>query len=113
MNPDGSIDRDEEQAIGRTPEMEEQSPTPQFQLVLMTRTGQFVIGASDTVNDLVDQAKYWLQGSSAGAQLVDTDVQSIILQEVDPATGEYVDGETLPVEDKKDVITQARNLGAR
>jgi hypothetical protein len=98
---------------GRTPEMEEDSPTPQFQLVLLTDADQFVIAASDTVNDMVEQAKIWLQSSTAGQQLVDSQVRSIILQEVDPATGDYVDGEEIPVADKADVVTQARNLGAR
>lgn len=99
--------------LGRTPEMEEESVVPQFQLVLITDDGQYVIGASDTVNDLVDQAKIWLQSSTTGQQLVDSQVRSIILQEVDPNTGDYVDGEELPVTDKADVITQARTLGAR
>lgn len=87
--------------------------TPQFQLMLKASTGSYLLGASDTVNDLVDQAKYWIQASSTGAQLVDGQLRSIILQELDPKTGAYVDSEELPVNDKADVVRQARALGAR
>lgn len=100
-------------ADAAAPGEEQDNPTPQFQLVLRTTDGDNVIAASDTVNDLVDQAKYWLQASPTGAQLVDSQVRSIILQELDPKTGAYVDGQELPVTDKADVLTQARKLGAR
>ncbi len=85
----------------------------QFQVNLTTVTGDYIIAASDTVNDLVDQAKYWLGSTSTGMQLTDGQVRSITLQELDPATGAYVNGESLPVEDKKDILAQVRLLGAR
>lgn len=99
-----------EQAL---PPGEDVGNTPQFQLLLREVAGDHILGASDTVNDLVDQAKIWLNATDAGAAITDASVRSIILQEVDPATGAYVDGEELPVESKQDVVTQARNLGAR
>lgn len=114
MDYDAEDRREEREAVGRTPQMtEEQNPTPQFQLVLRTTDGDHVIGASDTVNELVDQARYWLNASPVGAEMVDTQIQSLILQEVDQATGNYVDGEEIPVASKADVIAAARDLGAR
>ena len=97
----------------QAPEVPEENPTPQFQLVLRTVAGDQVIAASDTVNDMVEQAKIWLNATDAGAAITDASVRSIILQEVDPATGAYVDGEELPVDSKQDVVAQARNLGIR
>ena len=97
----------------RMPAEEQDNPTPQFQLVLRASDGDHVIAASDTVNDMVDQARYWINVSPAGMKMLDNDVQSLILQEVDPATGAYVDSKELPVEDKKDIITKARQLGSR
>ena len=105
-------DRREEREANQAPG-QDVGNTPQFQLMLRTDTGDYLVGASDTVNDLVDQAKYWIQASSTGAQLVDTQLRSIMLQELDPQTGAYVDGEELPVENKADVVRQARALGAR
>ena len=42
--------------------------TPEFQLVLRTTDGDHVIAASDTVNDLVDQAKYWMNVTDTAAE---------------------------------------------
>ena len=87
--------------------------TPQFQLLLRATDGDHIMAASDTVNDLVEQAKFWLNAGDAGNALTDAMVRSIILQELDPATGAYVDSTELPVESKADVIKQARAIGAR
>lgn len=95
------------------PPGEDAGNVPQFQLLLRATDGDHVMAASDTVNDLVEQSKIWLNATDAGAAITDASVRSIILQEVDPATGAYVDGEELPVESKQDVVAQARNLGAR
>ena len=114
MDYDAEDRREEREAVGRTPQMtEEENPTPQFQLVLRTTDGDHVIGASDTVNDLVDQARYWLNANPIGAEMVDSQVRSIILQEVDPTTGDYVGGDEIPVASKQEVIAAARDLGAR
>lgn len=105
-------DRREEREAGLPPG-QDAGNIPEFQLLLRTTEGDHILGASDTVNDLVDQAKAWMGASTAGGALLDSQVRSIILQQVDPQTGAYVDGEELPVESKQDVIAQARNLGAR
>lgn len=95
------------------PEAPVESEIPQFQIDLRTRTGSFVIAASDTVNDLVDRAKAWMGTTDQAGKINDSEVREVALMEVSPETGEYVDMEVLPVEDKKDVITQVRKLGAR
>ena len=105
-------DRREEREANQAPG-QDAGNFPQFQLVLRATDGDHVLGASDTVNDLVEQAKIWLNATDAGAAITDAMVRSIILQEVDLVTGNYVDGEELPVESKQDVVAQARNLGAR
>lgn len=105
-------DRREEREAG-LPEGQDVGAIPQFQLLLRATDGDHVLGASDTVNDLVDQAKIWLNSTSGGSAITDAQVRSIILQEVDPTTGAYVDGEELPVESRADIVAQARTLGAR
>lgn len=102
-----------EEAEGRTPALEQDNPTPQFQLVLRASDGDHVMAASETVNDLVDQAKYWLNASDAGAAITDAMVQSVVLQEVDPATGSFVDSQELPVDSRGSILSTARDLGAR
>ena len=87
--------------------------TPQFQLLLRATDGDHIMATSDTVNDLVGQAKIWLNASDEGMAITDAQVRSIILQELDPQTGAYVDSQELPVESKGDIITQARKIGAR
>lgn len=109
-----------EPQLGATPPVEEQMPegqdvgnTPQFQLLLRTTQGDFIIAASDTVNDMVDQARYWINATDTGSQLNDSQVRSVILQELDPQTGAYVDSTELPVQTKQQIIQQARAIGAR
>lgn len=102
-----------EEAEGRTPTLEQDNPTPQFQLVLRATDGDHVMAASETVNDLVDQAKYWLNASDAGAAITDAMVKSVVLQEVDPATGSFVDSQELPVDSRGSILSTARDLGAR
>lgn len=102
-----------EEAEGRTPKLEQDNPTPQFQLVLRATDGDHVMAASETVNDLVDQAKYWLNASDEGAAITDAMVTSVVLQEVDPATGSFVDSQELPVEGRGDILGAARQIGAR
>ena len=104
---------DAPQGEGDASRAPQQSATPQFQLLLRSTAGDNVIAASNTVNDLVDQARFWINASDTGAQMLDSAVRSIILQELDPTTGAYVDSTELPVESKQDIITQARNIGAR
>lgn len=113
MPPMQMNDSEGSEALGRTPELEEDNPTPQFQLVLRASDGDHVMAASETVNDLVDQAKYWLNASDAGAAITDAMVQSVVLQEVDPATGNFVDSQELPVDNRGDILGAARKIGAR
>lgn len=81
--------------------------------MLETTQGDFVIAASDTVNGLYDQAKNFLNISDQGAQINDGQVDKVTLQEVDPNTGDYVDGQSYPVTDKKDVLAKVHLMGAR
>lgn len=104
-------DRREEREADMT-EVPEQD-IPQFQLVLRASDGDHVMGASSTVNELVEQAQYWLNASDEGIAIKDSQVRSVILQEVDPATGAYVDSREIPVDTKQQVIQAARTMGAR
>lgn len=92
---------------------EQATEGPQFQVNLSTTTGPYLIASSDTVNDLVDQAKYWLGSTDSGMQLNDGQVQSVTLQELDPQTGNYVDGQAVPVASKAEVVSAIRDMGAR
>lgn len=114
MDYDAEDRREAREAEGRTPQLEQDNPTPQFQLVLRASDGDHVMAASETVNDLVGQAKYWLNASDAGAAITDAMVQSVVLQEVDPATGNFVDSQEIPVDGGRGgILGAARKLGAR
>lgn len=91
----------------------DQNPTPQFQITLGTTQGDFVIAASDTVNDLYDQAKNWMNISDEAARITDGQIRSCTLQEVDPNTGNYVDSKSYPCSDKKEVLAKVHLMGAR
>ncbi len=106
-------DAEDRREEGRTPALEQDNPTPQFQLVLRATDGDHVMAASETVNDLVDQAKYWLNAGDAGNAITDAMVQSVVLQEVDPATGSFVDSQEIPVDSRDGILGAARKLGAR
>ncbi len=85
----------------------------QFQIELLTTDGNFNIAASQTVNDLVRQAKYWLNITDRGMKLRDDQIRTVTLQELDPDTGNYVNGASLPVASKKQVLIAIHKLGAR
>lgn len=112
MDPENMMENKAESGMEEAPG-QDAGNTPQFQLLLRTTQGDFVIAASDTVNDLVDKARYWMNATDTGAQLLDSQVRSVILQELDPKTGAYVDSTELPVKTKQQIIQQARTIGAR
>ena len=102
-----------QQSEDQLPPGQDAGNTPQFQLLLRTTDGDKILAASDTVNDMVDQARFWLNATDEGAKLNDSQVRSLILQELDPQTGAYVDSQEIPVSSKQQVIQAARQLGAR
>ncbi len=71
------------------------------------------MAASNTVNDLAGQVLAWLEETSAGRSVYDDMVQSVILYELDPETGNYKFSRELPATSRRDIIRQARALGAR
>lgn len=85
----------------------------QFRVYIQTPTGGYYAATSETVNNLVELIKYWLERTSAGVYLQPNVKGNVILQEIDPTTGAYHTQETLPFKNKKDILTKARMLGAR
>lgn len=71
------------------------------------------MAASNTVNDLVDQVRDWLERSSAGQGIYDDQVLSVILYELDPKTGAYVFSQKLPATSRREIINKTRELGGR
>lgn len=96
---------------------------PKYRIILQTTRGGYVMGASNTVNDLVAIVEDWLLNTSAGRSVTDirdkrgnleySDVQSVMLYTLDPETGAYKFSEQLPAIDRPDVIRKTRQLGGR
>lgn len=84
-----------------------------YRVFLDTSSGGFYAATSDTVNNLVDLVKYWLERTSAGMYLPPESKGNIILQELDENTGAYKRSEQLPFDDKGDILTKIRLLGGR
>ncbi len=84
-----------------------------YRVFLTTTSGGFIPATSKTVNDLVELLKYWLERTTDGMYLPDNVSGTITLQQIDKVTGAYVNNRRLPFNSKKDLVTQARKLGAR
>lgn len=84
-----------------------------YRLYLQTKNGGYAMAASNTVNDLVDQVRDWLERSSAGQGVYDDLILAVILYELDPDTGAYVFSKKLPVSSRRDIINKTRELGGR
>lgn len=84
-----------------------------YRVYINTPYGGYYAAASNTVNDLVDLIKYWLERTSAGVYLPPEVKGTVTLQQIDPATGAYQNQKQLPFKDREDIITQVRLLGAR
>lgn len=96
---------------------------PKYRIILQTTRGGYVMGASNSVNDLVAIVEDWLLNTSAGRSVTDirnkrgeleySDVRAVMLYTLDPKTGGYVYSEQLPAIDRPDVIRKTRALGGR
>lgn len=84
-----------------------------YRIFLNTPGGNFIVAASNTVNDLVDLTRAWLTTTTAGQYLPENVKGYLILQMLDEVTGAYMGGEKVPFEDKDDIITQLRIIGGR
>jgi hypothetical protein len=84
-----------------------------YRLYLQTSAGSYVMAASDTVNDLVDQVREWLDRTSSGRGVYDDTVQAVVLYELDPDTGAYVFSKKLPASSRREIINKTRELGGR
>jgi hypothetical protein len=84
-----------------------------YRVYINTPAGGYYAATSNTVNNLVDLIKYWLERTSAGVYLPPEVKGTVVLQEIDEATGSYRNQESLPFTDKGDIITKVRLLGAR
>lgn len=81
------------------------------------------MASSNTVNDLVAKAEYWLERTGAGRSIIDifdkqgrleySDVQAVVLYTLDPDTGAYIFSKQLPAVDRKDVVRKVHALGGR
>jgi hypothetical protein len=108
MNP--MAEHETEDMLSTPPNPDEQGGEGQYQITLRAIDGDQVIATANEVNGLADQARYWLNGTDAGAKMRDGDVKEVVLQKLDPATGQYADVTSLPVEDKQDVVKQIAKL---
>jgi len=84
-----------------------------YRVFINTPTGGYNAAASNTVNNLVELIKYWLERTSAGVYLPPDVKGTVTLQMLDETTGAYKKQESLAFEDKGDIITKVRKLGAR
>ena len=84
-----------------------------YRVYVASRTGNYVVAASDTVNNLVSLVKYWMENTSAGMYLPEESSGTVVVHVLDPATGAYKVGKGASYKDKDDIITQLRKMGAR
>lgn len=84
-----------------------------YRVYLYSQTGGYAVAASNTVNNLVELVKYWMERTSAGIYLPEDAAGTIAIHILDEDTGSYKAGKGLSFKDKDDIITQLRKLGAR
>lgn len=83
-----------------------------YRVILAMKNAQYIIAASNTVNNLVILSKAWFHNTTEG-QYLDPDITGyVVLQELD-ALGNYVNSEKAPFEGKANVIGALRELGGR
>lgn len=89
-----------------------EAPTEQYQATLKTVDGDHIIATADSVAGLGEQAKYWMGSTDAAAKMSDSIIKSVVVQEINPETGEVTkDIKTLPAGDKQEVIKQLDTFG--
>jgi len=84
-----------------------------YRVYVSSRTGNYIVAASNTVNNLVSLVKYWMQNTSAGLYLPEESSGTVTVHVLDENTGAYRAGKGLSYKDKADIITQLRKMGAR
>lgn len=84
-----------------------------YRIYLSTPAGAFIMAASNTVNNLVELAKYWLTRTNAGIYLPPEVRGTVQIHELDEATGAYRRSVGKSFKNKKDIITQLRKMGGR
>lgn len=94
-----------------------------YRLYVFSAQGTFAAGASNTVNDLVEVVKMWLENTTAGRSITDlydkqgrleySDARGVALYELDKKTGAYVQSKQLPATDRADIIKKTHALGGR
>lgn len=94
-----------------------------YRLYVFSARGTYAAAASDSVNDLVDQVRAWLQNTPDGRSIVDlydpkgrleySDARGVALYTLDQKTGAYIISEQLPAVDRADIVTKTHALGGR
>jgi hypothetical protein len=84
-----------------------------YRVYLNTNMGGFFIASSNTVNNLVDLSKYWLERTTAGMSLPESIKGHALIQVLNEETGAYVGQTTLPFQNKDEIVEQVRKLGGR
>lgn len=84
-----------------------------YRIYLNANGAGYVMATSDTVNNLVELAKYWMARTSAGMSLPDDVRGTVQLHELDELTGGYKRAVGKSFKDKDDIITQVRKMGGR
>ena len=94
-----------------------------YRLYVFSARGSYAAGASNTVNDLVDQVRAWLNDTADGRSIVDlydkqgrleySDARAVALYELDKKTGSYVQSKQLPARDRAEIVKQTHALGGR
>lgn len=94
-----------------------------YRLYVFSARGTFFAASSNTVNDLVDLVRSWLQNTPDGRSVVDlydpkgrleySDARGVALYTLDPDTGAYVISKQVPATDRADIIKKTHALGGR
>lgn len=99
-----------------------------YRIYLQTTRGGYSMGAADSVNGLAAIVTDWLENTSAGRSVSDyydrdpltkelvrtgSDVQKVMLYELDQDTGAYKFSKEAAATHRGDIIRAVRSLGAR
>lgn len=84
-----------------------------YRVYLNSNAGGFFVASSNTVNNLVELSKFWLERTTAGMTLPDNVNGFALIQVLNEKTGNYVGQTQLPFTRKDEIIEQIRKLGGR
>jgi hypothetical protein len=83
-----------------------------YRLFLDTQRGGYFLGAVNSVNDLLEMARRWLEGS-IGSRVYDDEVATLIIMKLDDRTGSYILDNRISVSSRDGILRKLHDMGGR